>query len=37
VPVEQTVGDGSIVMVTVENDGGVDVPTSDPIVVSQPA
>jgi anti-sigma-K factor RskA len=37
VPVEQTVGDGSVVMVTVENDGGVDAPTSDPIVVSQPA
>ena len=37
VPVEQTVADGSIVMVTVEDDGGVDAPTSDPIVVSQPA
>ena len=37
VPVEETVGDGSVVMVTVENAGGVDAPTSDPIVVSQPA
>ena len=36
-PVEQTVAGGSIVMVTVEDDGGVDAPTSDPIVVSQPA
>ena len=37
VPVGQTVADGSVVMVTVEDDGGVDAPTSDPIVVSQPA
>lgn len=37
VPVEETVGDGALVMVTIENAGGVDAPTADPIVVSQPA
>ncbi len=37
VPVEEPVDEGSIVMVTVEPAGGVDAPTSDPIVVSQPA
>ncbi len=37
VPVDETVGDGSVVLVTVENEGGVDAPTSDPIVVSQAA
>jgi anti-sigma-K factor RskA len=37
VPVEQTVDSGSRVLVTVELAGGVDAPTTDPIVVSQPA
>lgn len=37
VPVEEPVHEGSVVMVTVEPAGGVDAPTSDPIVVSQPA
>jgi anti-sigma-K factor RskA len=37
VPVEQTVDSGSRVLVTVEPAGGVDAPTTDPIVVSQPA
>ena len=37
VPVEQTVAPGSVVLVTVEHAGGVDAPTSDPIVASQPA
>jgi anti-sigma-K factor RskA len=37
VPVEQSVEPGSVVLVTVEEAGGVDAPTSDPIVASQPA
>ena len=37
VPVGETVGPGSIVLVTVERAGGVDAPTSQPIVASQPA
>jgi anti-sigma-K factor RskA len=37
VPVEEPVSDGSRVLVTVEESGGVDAPTSDPIVASQPA
>jgi anti-sigma-K factor RskA len=37
VPVEGTVDSGSVVLVTVEPRGGVDAPTSDPIVASQPA
>ena len=37
VPVEGTVDAGSVVLVTVEDAGGVDAPTSDPIVASQPA
>jgi anti-sigma-K factor RskA len=36
VPVEQRVEPGSVVLVTVEDAGGVDAPTSDPIVASQP-
>jgi anti-sigma-K factor RskA len=37
VPVEETVEPGSLVLVTLEPAGGVDAPTSDPIVASQPA
>jgi anti-sigma-K factor RskA len=37
VPVDGSVEAGSRVLVTVEPAGGVDAPTSDPIVVSQPA
>jgi anti-sigma-K factor RskA len=37
VPVEGMVDPGSVVLVTVEEAGGVDAPTSDPIVASQPA
>ena len=37
VPVKGTVDAGSVVLVTVEDAGGVDAPTSDPIVASQPA
>ena len=37
VPVEETVEAGSQVLVTVEQTGGVDAPTSDPIIISQPA
>jgi anti-sigma-K factor RskA len=36
VPLDQEVPDGAVVAVTVENAGGVDAPTSDPIVASQP-
>jgi len=36
VPVEGTVDPGSVVLVTVEQAGGVDAPTADPIVASQP-
>ena len=35
VPLEQTVGPGSVVLVTVEQDGGASAPTSEPIVASQ--
>jgi anti-sigma-K factor RskA len=37
VPVEGTVEPGAVVLVTVESRGGVDAPTSEPIVASQPA
>jgi anti-sigma-K factor RskA len=37
VPVEETVDTGSVVLVTLEEAGGVDAPTSQPIVASQPA
>ena len=37
VPVDEAVAPGSVVLVTVEDAGGVDAPTSDPIVASQPA
>ena len=37
VPVEETVDPGSVVAVTVEDAGGVDAPTSQPIVASQRA
>lgn len=37
VPVEEPVAPGSVVLVTVEPAGGVDAPTSDPIVASRPA
>ena len=36
VPVEGTVDPGSVVLVTVEQAGGVDAPTADPIVASRP-
>jgi anti-sigma-K factor RskA len=36
VPVEQTVAPGSVVLVTVEPAGGVDAPTTQPIVASEP-
>lgn len=36
VPVEETVDAGAQVLVTVEDDGGVDAPTSAPVVTSQP-
>jgi anti-sigma-K factor RskA len=36
VPLDQQVPDGAVVAVTVENAGGADAPTSDPIVASQP-
>jgi anti-sigma-K factor RskA len=37
VPVEETVTPGSVVAVTVEADGGVELPTTDPFAVAQPA
>jgi anti-sigma-K factor RskA len=37
VPVEEAVAPGSVVLVTVEDAGGVDAPTSDPIVASEAA
>jgi anti-sigma-K factor RskA len=37
VPVEEPVEPGSVVLVTVEPAGGVEAPTTDPIVASQPA
>ena len=37
VPLEKPVGPGSVVLVTVEQAGGVDAPTSNPIVASHPA
>jgi len=36
VPVDESVGAGAVVLVTVERDGGVDAPTSPPVVASQP-
>jgi anti-sigma-K factor RskA len=36
VPVEETVTPGSVVAVTVEADGGVELPTTDPFAVAQP-
>jgi anti-sigma-K factor RskA len=36
VPVEEPVPAGSVVAVTVEADGGVDAPTTDPFAVAQP-
>jgi anti-sigma-K factor RskA len=36
VPVDGSVGYGSVVAVTVEPDGGVDAPTTEPVVASQP-
>jgi anti-sigma factor RsiW len=36
VPLDQEVPDGAVVAVTVEDEGGVDSPTTDPIVASQP-
>jgi anti-sigma-K factor RskA len=36
VPVEETLNEGSVVLVTVEPEGGVDAPTTQPIVASQP-
>ena len=36
VPVEQPVPAGSVVAVTVEADGGVEAPTTDPFAVAQP-
>jgi anti-sigma-K factor RskA len=36
VPLDQEVPDGAVVAVTVENAGGAEAPTSDPIVASQP-
>ena len=36
VPVDGSVGSGAVIAVTVEQDGGVDAPTTDPIVASQP-
>lgn len=36
VPVEGTVGPGAQVLVTVEREGGVDAPTTAPVVASQP-
>jgi anti-sigma-K factor RskA len=36
VPVDQPVETGSVVLVTVEPEGGVDAPTTKPIVASQP-
>jgi anti-sigma-K factor RskA len=35
VPIDGTVGEGAVVAVTVEKAGGVDAPTSDPIVASR--
>jgi anti-sigma-K factor RskA len=35
VPVEEPVGEGARVLVTIEREGGVDAPTSDPIVASR--
>jgi hypothetical protein len=35
--VERPVAPGSVVLVTVEDDGGTDAPTSAPIVASDPA
>jgi hypothetical protein len=37
VPVEKPVPPGAVVAVTVEQDGGVDAPTTDPFAVAQPA
>lgn len=37
VPLEEPVEPGSVVLVTIEPAGGVDAPTSDPIVASRPA
>jgi anti-sigma-K factor RskA len=37
VPVEGTVEDGQVVLVTIEDAGGVDAPTTEPILGSQPA
>ena len=37
VPVDEPVGDGAVVLVTIEQAGGVDAPTAAPIVVSRPA
>jgi anti-sigma-K factor RskA len=36
VPVDQPVDTGSVVLVTVEPEGGVDAPTTQPIIASQP-
>ena len=36
VPVEGTIGPGAQVLVTVEREGGVDAPTTAPVVASQP-
>ena len=36
VPVEHPVDEGAVVLVTVEQEGGVEAPTSTPIVASQP-
>jgi anti-sigma-K factor RskA len=36
VPVEETVTPGSVVAVTVEAEGGVELPTTDPFAVAQP-
>jgi anti-sigma factor RsiW len=36
VPLDEEVPDGAVVAVTVENAGGAEAPTSDPIVASQP-
>jgi anti-sigma factor RsiW len=37
VPVDGTVEDGQVVLVTIEDAGGVDAPTTEPILGSQPA
>jgi anti-sigma factor RsiW len=37
VPVDGTVGEGQVVLVTIEDAGGVDAPTTEPILGSQPA